>query len=143
MASYLPTLLKMKSDLDALIAEIQGSPVTPDAPKKSGKAAVSAEDLGAAKEAGKKAAAAIDSEAARLAAIGCVPLGPAPANTYGNVPDTEAPVTGPIRRSVRIATTEAKRLLNWSRDPVYTDDFRESCGREAQRMFVLLSTSTR
>jgi hypothetical protein len=70
MASYLPQLLKMKSDLDALIASIRtaegaatpapgGSNSTPDAPKKRGRPSLSKEEKAAAKKAAKKAAAAI------------------------------------------------------------------------------------
>ena len=73
MASYLPQLLKMKSDLDALIMAIQGgegaaTPVsggsnsTPDAPKKRGRPSLSKEDKAAAKKAAKKAAKAIAAE---------------------------------------------------------------------------------
>ena len=73
MASYLPQLLKMKSDLDALIAAVQGgegaaTPVsggsnsTPDAPKKRGRPSLSKEDKAAAKKAAKKAAKAISAE---------------------------------------------------------------------------------
>lgn len=62
MTDYLPQLLKMKSDLDALIAAIQGSPVAPDAPKKRGRPSLSKEDKAAAKKAAKKAAKAIAAE---------------------------------------------------------------------------------
>ena len=44
-------------------------------------------------------------------------------------------VAPPLRRSMRIATAEAQRYLDWSRDPRFNDYFREYCGKEAQRMF--------
>ena len=64
MASYLPQLLKMKSDLDALIAAVQGGEgaAAPDAPKKRGRPSLSKEDKAAAKKAAKKAAKAIAAE---------------------------------------------------------------------------------
>lgn len=62
MSAYLPQLLKMKSDLDALIAAIQGGSITPDAPKKRGRPSLSKEDKAAAKKAAKKAAKAIAAE---------------------------------------------------------------------------------
>ena len=64
MTDYLPQLLKMKSDLDALITAIQGGEgaVAPDAPKKRGRPSLSKEDKAAAKKAAKKAAKAIAAE---------------------------------------------------------------------------------
>ena len=69
MASYLPQLLKMKSDLDALIAAIRSAEgaatpaasdaAEPGAPKKRGRPRLTDEEKKAAKKAGKKAAAAI------------------------------------------------------------------------------------
>lgn len=69
MTDYLPQLLKMKSDLDALIAAVQGGgAATPDAPKKRGRPSLSKEDKAAAKKAGKKAAKAIAAEGGEVEA---------------------------------------------------------------------------
>ena len=76
MSSYLPQLLKMRSELDAIIAAIQSgsdvstpsvtSATTPDAPKKRGRPRLSSEEKTAAKKAAKKAAEAIAAEGSEV-----------------------------------------------------------------------------
>lgn len=77
MSSYLPQLLKMKSDLESLITAIQGgsemvttpsatTATTPDAPKKRGRPRLSDEEKAAAKKAAKNAATAIEAEGSEV-----------------------------------------------------------------------------
>ncbi len=77
MADYLNKLMKMRAELDALIAEMSGSDIpttpvkeitmsTPDAPKKRGRKSMSDEEKAerkSAKSAAKKAAKAIEDAA--------------------------------------------------------------------------------